>query len=172
MVANITEENTGNSCLSRWISSVKSAVSTHRHSLVLGLSGSLIGGVAYSYIVSLGHFTPSVGIIAGLIGGSGVAARETISEKVKYDDIPLKDLMTYILFGVISLFLGYILVYYFVKLPARMHGVIILPAEQGTIYEFFKDTMGLPDIFGAILGSISSSAIPIIFKKRIRALFE
>ncbi len=174
MAENIMGKNITNTYLSRSIiNSMKSARESIKQTLVLGLSGSLNGGAVYSYIVSLGHFTPAVGIIAGLVGGSGVAARDILSGKEKSDDIPLKNLVTYILFGIAGLFLGYILVYYFVKLPTQgMHGRYILPAEQGTIYEFFNQTMGLPDIIGAILGSICSSAIPIIFKEKIRTTLK
>jgi hypothetical protein len=66
-------------------------------SLILGLSGSLNGGFAYSYIISLDYryFTPADGIIAGLIGGLGVGAKNifsrSVSENENYnEDIPLK----------------------------------------------------------------------------------
>jgi len=147
-------------------------------SLILGLSGSLNGGVAYSFIISLDYqyFTPADGIIAGLIGGLGVGAKnifsKTISENEKYnEDIPLKTIGEHILFGLIALFLGYIFVFYFVKLPSP-HGEILPPSEQGiSLYGFLKQTLGIPDIAGAVLGSICSLA-PLIFKQRIRALMR
>jgi hypothetical protein len=147
-------------------------------SLILGLSGSLNGGVAYSFIISLdyNYFTPADGIIAGLIGGLGVGAKnifsKTISENEKYnEDIPLKTIGEHILFGLIALFLGYIFVFYFVKLPSP-HGEILPPSEQGlSLYGFVKQTLGIPDIAGAVLGSICSLA-PLIFKQRIRELMR
>ncbi|MCZ7385546.1 MAG: hypothetical protein O8C63_12480 [Candidatus Methanoperedens sp.] len=147
-------------------------------SLILGLSGSLNGGVAYSYIISLDYqyFTPADGIIAGLIGGLGVGAKnifsKSISENENYnEDIPLKNIGEHILFGLIALVLGYIFVFYFVKLPSP-HGEIIPPSEQGiSLYGFLKQTLGIPDIAGAVLGSICSLA-PLIFKQRIRALMK
>lgn len=42
-----------------------------KQTVILGLSSSLLGAVAYSYIVSLSYFTPAVGIVAGLLGSSG-----------------------------------------------------------------------------------------------------
>lgn len=149
---------------------IKSVFTSRMQTLILGLSGALNGGAAYSYIASLGYFTPAGGIVAGLVGGSGVAARDIFYRKEYGEDIPLKAIATYVLFGIIALFMGYIFVYYFVKLPTY-HGDFILPAEYGTIYDFFRATMGLPDIFAAILGSISSSAIPINLPK-IRNLIK
>ncbi|MCZ7381309.1 MAG: hypothetical protein O8C64_07035 [Candidatus Methanoperedens sp.] len=147
-------------------------------SLILGLSGSLNGGVAYSYIISLDYhyFTPADGIIAGLIGGFGVGAKNlfsrSISENENYnEDIPLRNIGEHILFGLIALFLGYIFVFYFVKIPAP-HGEILPPSEEGiSLYDFLKQTLGIPDIAGAVLGSICSLA-PLIFKQRIRALMR
>lgn len=137
----------------------------HKQAFFLGLSSSLTGGVAYSYIVSLGYFTPAVGIIAGLVGGFGVAVKDILYGKGNYDNIPLKTIAAHVLFGIMALFVGYIFVYHFVKLP-YLHGEFIRPVEQGsTIYEFFKETMGMPDILGAIFGSISSCAIPVNLTK-------
>ncbi len=146
--------------------------------LILGLSGSLNGGVAYSYIISLDYhyFTPADGIIAGLIGGLGVGAKnifpENLPENEEHDDdIPLTVIGEHILFGIIALFLGYVFVFHFVKLPS-IHGELSPPSEQGiTFYDFFMQTLGLPDIIGVALGSISSLA-PLIFKHRIRALMR
>lgn len=156
--------------------SIKSAVSSQKQTLVLGLSSSLNGGAAYGFIVSMDYhyFTPALGIVAGLLGGFGVAVKGFFSEKNYAKDIPLKDIAISILFGIIALFLGYALVYYFVKLPSSdLHGTIFsLPFERGTIYEFFMQTMKLEDITATVLGSISSLAIPIIFKEKIRALIK
>lgn len=150
--------------LSRQVALVRS-ISSYKQTFFLGLSSSLTGGVAYSYIVSLGYFTPAVGIIAGLAGGFGAAAKDILYGKENYDDIPLKTIAAHVLFGIIALFLGYIFVYHFVKLP-DIHGEFTRPVEQGrTIFDFFKETMGLPDILGAIFGSISSCAIPVNLTK-------
>lgn len=163
-----------NSYLSRQVESNTSG-SSLKQTLILGLSGSLNGGAAYSYIVSLGYFTPSVGIVAGMLAGFGIAAGELFSDNEKYDeDIPLKKIVIAVLFGIIALFLGYVLVYYFVKLPIPIfHGTILsIPAEEVTIAEFFKATMKIEDIIGAILGSISSLATPLIFKEKFRNLMK
>jgi hypothetical protein len=50
--------------------------------------------------------------------------------------------------------------------------ILSIPAEQGTIAEFFKATMRMEDIIGAMLGSISSLAIPLIFKEKFRILMK
>lgn len=173
----MAENKTENSVISKTIKTVKSAVSSNKQALILGLSSSLNGGAAYGYIVSQDYhyFTPALGIVAGLIGGMGIAARDLFSEKEKkYEEIPLKDIAMNVFFGIIALFLGYLLVYYFVKLPSpSQHGTTFsLPAEIGTIAEFLKATMGIEDIIGTILGSISALAFPIIFKEKIRALMK
>lgn len=171
------ENKMGNPYFTKLIKTISSAVSSGKQTMILGLSSSLNGGAAYGYIVSLDYhyFTPALGIIAGLIGGMGIAARDIFSEKEKhYEEIPLKDIAINVLFGIIALFLGYLLVYYFVKLPSPgLHGTTLsLPAEQGTIAEFLKATMRIEDIIGTILGSISALALPILFKEKIRALMK
>jgi len=176
------ENKTGNSYLTQPVKTIKSAVSSNKSSLILGLSSSLNGGAAYGYIVSLDYhyFTPALGIIAGLIGGMGIAAkylfsRRRASEKGKNDEnIPLKDIGMNVLFGITALFLGYLLIYYFVRLPTSsfIGTILILPSEQGTIVEFLQATMGMEDIIGAILGSISSLALPMLFREKIMALMK
>ena len=173
-----------NSYITQPVKTIKSAISSNKQALILGLSSSLNGGAAYGYIVSLDYhyFTPALGIVAGLIGGIGIAAkylfsgrRDRASEKGKNDEnIPLKDIGMNVLFGIIALFLGYLLVYYFVELPTSsfIGTILILPAKQGTIAEFLKATMGMEDIIGAILGSISSLALPMLFREKIMALMK
>lgn len=104
--------------------------------------------------------------MAGLLGGLGIVARDIFSEKEKFEDIPLKDLATYVLFGIVALLLGYVLVYYFVAPGTGLHG------RQESVYQFFKANLGLFDIAGAVLGSSTSSAIPVILAHRLRALIE
>ncbi|MDO9098700.1 MAG: hypothetical protein Q7U60_11350 [Candidatus Methanoperedens sp.] len=171
------ENKTENPYFAKQIKTIKSAISSSKQTLILGLSSSLNGGAAYGYIVSLDYhyFTPELAVIAGFIGGFGIAARDIFSEKEKnYEDIPLKDIVLNVLFGVIAMFLGYLLVYYFVKLPSSgLHGTTLsLPAELGTIVEFLKATMGVENIIGAILGSISALALPMLFREKIRALMK
>lgn len=171
------EDKTGNTNFTEQIKTIKSAISSSKQTLVLGISSSLNGGAAYGYIVSLDYhyFTPALAVIAGFIGGVGIAAREILSEKENnYEDIPLKNILLNALFGIIAMFLGYLLVYYFVELPSPdQHGTILsLPAELGTTADFLKATMGMEDIIGAILGSITSLALPIIFREKIRSLMK
>lgn len=179
----MAENKTGNSYLTQPVKTIKSAISSNKQALILGLSSSLNGGAAYGYIVSLDYhyFTPALGIVAGLIGGIGIAAkylfsgRDRASEKGKNDEnIPLKDIAMNVLFGIIALFLGYVLIYYFVRLPTSsfIGTILILPAKQGTIAEFLQATMGMEDIIGAILGSISSLALPMLFGEKIRTLMK
>jgi drug/metabolite transporter (DMT)-like permease len=138
--------------------------------VILGLSSSLLGALAYSYIVSLGYFTPAVGIVAGLLGSSGMAVRDLFYEKErKYGEITLIDILRYVLFGIIAIVLGYVIVYYFVRIPAPgPHSGLIIPREAGTIYEFFKQTLTAFDIIGAALGAICTLSIPMLFGENIR----
>lgn len=180
----MSENKTGNSYLTQPLKTIKSAISSNKQTLILGLSSALNGGAAYGYIVSLDYhyFTPALGIVAGLIGGIGIAAkylfsgrRDRASEDGKNDEnIPLKDIAMNVLFGIIALFLGYLLIYYFVRLPTSsfIGTILILPSEQGTIPEFLQATMGMEDIIGAILGSISSLALPMLFGEKIRTLMK
>ncbi len=56
------------------------------------------------------------------------------------------------------------LVYYFVKLPVQ-HG-------KETLYDFLAGNLGLLDLAGSVLGSSSSSAIPVILAHKVRALIK
>lgn len=162
-----TVETTGISRIGR----LRSVFLSIKQTLILGLSSSLAAGAAYSYIISVDirYFIPALGIFAGLIGSMGIAARDILSEKEDFKDIPLKDLVVYVAFGVMGLFLGYIFVYYFVDLPlpSNPHGE---SAAEFTISDFFKNAMGALDILGALFGSICSAALPILFKEKIKEL--
>ena len=141
--------------------------------VLLGISSSVTGGLVYSYIISLDPscFTPALGVLAGLLGGLGIAAKSIFSSEKIYDEIPLNKLAAHTLFGIMALVFGYVLVFYFIKLPVpEMHDTLLRPVELGTIGNFFRQTLGLPDIMGAILGALSSAAIPMIFKKKIMVL--
>ncbi len=168
----MAENSEGNRYLSK-VNPIKSFFLFNKQTIILGLSSALAGGAAYSYIVSLDYhyFTPAIGIVAGLIGGLGMAATDILSEKETFDkDIPLKNIALYVLFGLTALVLGYIFVYNFVKLPV-IHGGFIRPVEVGpTISDFFRQTMGHLDVIGAVLGSICSSGISVVFRKRIKNL--
>ena len=177
------EKTAADSGLSKYTHPIKSAFSANKHTLVLGLSSSLNGGAAYGYIASLDYhyFTPALGVVAGLIGGLGIAAKDifsgnnaTVENEKHPEDIPLKYIPMNITFGILALILGYLLVYYFVKIPIQStHGTIIsFPVESGDISDFFKGAMRLEDIVAATLGAVSSLALPILLKKKIRALMQ
>ena len=141
-----------------------------KQTIILGLSSSLLGAVAYSYIVSLNNFTPAVGIVAGLLGSSGMAVRDLFYEKGrKYGEITLIDILRYVLFGIIALVLGYVIVYNFVSFPMPgPHAGLVIPKETNTIIEFFKKTFTVYDIIGAALGAICTLSIPMLFGENIR----
>lgn len=143
-----------------------------KQTVILGLSSSLLGAVAYSYIVSLSlsNFIPKVSIVAGLLGSSGIAVRDLFYEKERTDgEVTLIDILRYVLFGIIALVLGYFIVYYFVSFPAPdPHSGLIIPRETNTIFEFFKKTFTVFDIIAASLGAICTLSIPIIFGENIR----
>lgn len=146
-----------------------------RHTMLLGLSSSVTGGLAYSYIISLdpSYFAPALGIVAGLLGSMGIATESIFSSKNVCNDIPLSKLATHIVFGIMALVFGYILVFYFVQLPnPALHDALLRPVDQGTLDVFLMQTMGIPDILGAILGALCSAAIPMIFKEKIMVLIE
>lgn len=146
-----------------------------KQTVLLGLSSSVTGGVVYSYIISLdpSYFAPALGVIAGLFGSLGIAAKSIFSGEKIYDEIPLSKLASHIVFGIIALVFGYIFVFYFVQLPnPALHDALLRPVEQGSIDIFLMQTMGVPDILGAILGALCSAAIPMIFKEKIMVLIE
>lgn len=152
-----------------------------KRTMLLGISSSLMGGLVYSCIISLdpSYFAPALGVIAGLLGGLGIAAKTTFSGEQIYDEIPLNKLAYHIVFGIITLVLGYVIIFYFVQLPVSgLHDTQTLQRpmdmESGTLTlnNFFMQTLGLPDIMAAILGALSSAAIPMIFKEKIMILVE
>lgn len=141
-----------------------------KQTVIMGLSSALLGAVAYSYIVSLSYFTPAVGIVAGLLGSSGIAVRDLFYYKVRKDgEVSIIDILRYVIFGIIALVLGYVIVYYFVGLPTPgPHSGTIVPKEAGTIFEFFKKTFTVFDIIAAAMGAICTLSIPMIFGENIR----
>lgn len=152
-----------------WIFKNKS-FALEKQTVILGLSSSLLGALAYSYIVSLSYFTPAVGIVAGLLGSSGMAVRDLFYEKERNDgNLTLTDILRYVLFGIVALVLGYVIVYYFVSLSTPgPHSGQIIPRDAGTISEFFKQTLTIFDIIGAALGAICTLSIPMLFGENIR----
>lgn len=157
-------------------STLKSIKMPFWRTLFPGISSSLLGGAVYGYMVFIDprYFTPALGIVAGLIGGLGIAARDILSEKEDFKDMQIKDIMTYVLFGITGLILGLIFVYYFVKFPFPSHGGLILLSsnEIMTILDFFTKTMPVYDMIGAILGSVISLSIPVLFKNKIKKLIK
>jgi hypothetical protein len=104
------------------------------------------GGAAYSFIISLDYrYLPSRWHHHGFYRGFGVGA------KTYFPGVYLKMKNT--------------------KIPS-LHGEILPPSQEGiSHYDFLKQTLGVPDIAGAVLGSICSLA-PLIFKQRIRSLIR
>ena len=152
-----------------------------KQTVLLGLSSSVTGGLVYSYIISIdpSYFAPALGVVVGLVGGLGIAAKSIFSGEKIHDEIPLNKLATHILFGIMALVFGYVIVFYFVQLPVLgMHDTQTLQRpvdmENGTLTldNFLMTTLGLPDIVAAILGALSSAAIPMIFKKKIMVLVD
>jgi hypothetical protein len=72
------------------------------------LAGSIAGGIIYSLFVSyFDYFTPITGILAGFVG-----CILLIESPGKKKDLPVRNILMFIGLSILSLFFGYVSLYY------------------------------------------------------------
>ena len=115
------------------------------------------GGIIYGIvIILLNYFAPIVGIIAGFVGGVGLVIL------CNQCDAPPPALSPVALFyfagvAVISLLIGYILIYYFKT--EIIHGMSYYPKDFITRTDFILSTLGIPDVLSTITGSFIAYSV-------------
>jgi hypothetical protein len=130
------------------------------------LAGSAAGGLIYSLFASFfDYFTPITGMLAGLAGVVCLIA--SLGEK---KDFPDGYILMFIGLSILSLFFGYMSLYY-VK-DEVVHGTSFHPVDIMTFTEFITNNLGLPDIFSAILGGLAAYGLSDKIFASIRGIFS
>ena len=115
------------------------------------------GGIVYGIVVTLlNYFAPIVGITAGFASGAGLVILGDQDEADKKDISPV-DLFCFAGVAVISILIGYILIYYFKS--ETIHGMSYHPKDFMTLTDFVVSTLRIPDILSTITGSFIAYSV-------------
>jgi len=111
-----------------------------------------VGGIIYGIVVILlNYFAPIVGIIAGFISGVGLVVLSGQDDEDNMDISPV-NLLYFAGVAIISLLIGYIIIYYFKT--EIIHGMPYYPKDCITLTEFISSTLRIPDILSTITGGL------------------
>jgi len=111
-------------------------------------AGSIIYGIV---VILLNYFAPIVGIIAGFISGIGLVVLSEQDEEDNMDISPV-NLLYFTGVAIISLLIGYIIIYYFKT--EIIHGMPYYPKNFTTLTDFILSTLRIPDILSTITGGL------------------
>ena len=110
------------------------------------------GGIIYGIVVILlNYFAPIVGIFAGFISGIGLVVLSEQNEEDNMDISPV-NLLYFTGVAIISLLIGYIIIYYFKT--EIIHGMPYYPKNFTTLTDFILSTLRIPDILSTITGGL------------------
>ena len=110
------------------------------------------GGIFYGIVVLLlNYFAPIVGIIAGFISGVGLVVLNDQDEVDNMDISPV-NLLYFAGVAIVSLFIGYIVIYYFKT--EIIHSMPYHPKDFITLTDFILSTLRIPDIISTITGGL------------------
>ncbi|HIE32178.1 MAG TPA: hypothetical protein EYP67_07365 [Methanosarcinales archaeon] len=127
------------------------------------LLGIVAGGVFYGSVsVLTDYFAPVLALIAGFLGGSGLAIYDNRLDTGD-KDVSVAILLLHCLCGAIALIIGYYIIYNFAEIPISMLGnVRFIHPNNPSIYPsfpgFVADTLDIPTIICMILGSTLCAA--------------
>lgn len=111
-----------------------------------------VGGIIYGIVVILlNYFAPIVGIIAGSVSGVGLVVLSGQDEEDNMDISPV-NLLYFAGVAIVSLLIGYIIIYYFKT--EIIHGMPYYPKDFITLTEFILSTLRIPDILSTIIGGL------------------
>lgn len=134
--------------------------------LIATTASVVAGGIIYSLVVLLvNYFAPIVAVIAGFVSGIGLVVLSRYN-KENNKDISAVGLCYFGVVAVMSLFTGYLLIYYFK--PVIIHGIMCHPKNFIAFPQFIVNTLKIPDILSTIFGGIAASAL----SHKIRAIYE
>jgi len=128
--------------------------------IILGIvaGGMIYGGVS----VLAGYFAPVTAMIAGFLGGSGLAIYDRRLD-AGGTDVSVVTLVLYCLCGIIALVIGYYIIYNFAEIPISMLGNVRFihpnnPSMYPSFPGFVAATLSIPTIICMILGSALCAA--------------
>jgi len=122
-----------------------------KKTLVKTVASAGAGGIVYGIAVTLlNYFAPIVGIIAGFVSGAGLVISGDPGDADKTDISPV-NLFCFAVVAIISLLIGYILIYYFKT--EIIHGMSYHPKDIITRTDFILSTLRIPDILSTVTGS-------------------
>ena len=120
--------------------------------LVKTVASAGAGGIIYGIVVILlNYFAPIVGIIAGFVSGVGLVVLSDQDEEDKKDISPV-NLFYFAGVAIVSLLIGYIIIYYFKT--EIIHGMPCHPKDFMTLTDFILSTLRIPDILSTITGGL------------------
>ena len=120
--------------------------------LVKTVASAGAGSIMYGIVVILmNYFAPIVGIIAGFISGVGLVVLSDQDEEDNMDISPV-NLLYFAGVAIVSLLIGYIIIYYFKT--EIIHGMPYYPKDFITLTEFILSTLRIPDILSTITGGL------------------
>ena len=123
-----------------------------KNTLVETVTSAGTGGIIYGIVVILlNYFAPIVGIIAGFVSGVGLVVLSDQDEEDKNDISPV-NLLYFAGVAIVSLFIGYIIIYYFKT--EIIHGMPCHPRDFLTFTDFILSTLRIPDILSTITGGL------------------
>ncbi|MBC2697862.1 MAG: hypothetical protein HF976_09775 [ANME-2 cluster archaeon] len=116
------------------------------------VASAVAGGIIYGIVVILlNYFAPVIGFIAGFISGIGLVVLSDQNGEDNMDISPV-NLLYFIGVAIVSLLIGYILIYYFKT--EIIHGMTYHPKDFLTFTDFILSTLRIPDILSTITGGI------------------
>ncbi len=120
--------------------------------LIKTVASAGVGGIIYGIVVILlNYFAPIVGIIAGFISGVGLVVLSGQDDEDNMDISPV-NLLYFAGVAIVSLLIGYIIIYYFKT--EIIHGMPYYPKDFITLTEFILSTLRIPDILSTIIGGL------------------
>jgi len=126
--------------------------------LIKTVASAGVGGIIYGIvIILLNYFAPIVGIIAGFVSGVGLVVLSGQDEEDKMD-ISLVNLFYFAGVAIVSLLIGYIIIYYFKT--EIIHGMPYYPKDFITLTNFILSTLSITDIISTITGGLIAYSLP------------
>lgn len=125
-----------------------------------------VGGIIYGIaVILMNYFAPIVGIIAGSVSGVGLVVLNSKDEEDNIDISPV-NLLYFAGVAIVSLLIGYIIIYYFKT--EIIHGMPYYPKDFTTLTDFILSTLRIPDILSTITGGL----IALSLSDKINAVYR